>query len=324
MKNLVWSMKLGAAIGLLVASAALAAPTQSDDTSSAVVLLNDVVPARVKPPEHWIGVSCRAPLPEFLREHLDMPDSRGVLVVEVVPNGPAAKAGIAEFDILLTGNNQPLRSVVDLVQVVEEAAGKAVSFDLLRKGKHTTIEVKPEKNPHHGSPGGPDVKAPPYAELDQVYQWFEQHYPNAEPRMRLRFMHPGTILPADAPMHPSLPGSMSITIVKTGDKPTRITVKRGEDVWEVDEKGIDQLPKDVRPYVERMLQGIVVGPDVLIPRFDFMPDWVIQKKPPQPAQAGPPARDPMEEQMRRMNQRLDELQQMMEGLHDKAGPEKEK
>ena len=46
---------------------------------------------------------------------------------------------------------------------------------------------------------------------------------------------------------------MSITITKTGDKPAEITVKEGDEKWEVSEKDLDKLPEKVRPYVDGML-----------------------------------------------------------------------
>ncbi|NLE39233.1 MAG: PDZ domain-containing protein [Pirellulaceae bacterium] len=374
MKNHVWSVKLAAAVGVLVASVALAGqggqsnettlddledfqviPLQEPPAPAVVpqpqpgsirmfgappdgrpeaVLLQDVNPARVKPPKYRIGVSCHGPIPEAIRHQLNLSDKQGVIVVEVLPDSPAAKAGLEKHDILVSGNDHPLDGVVDLIEVVEAAEGKSVKFVVVRKGKEKTIEVTPEENPHWKSPEEAERStgvAPPYPELDRVLEWFERTHPRgARPSMRLRFMHPGIILAPDALIHPTLPGGMSITILKKGDERTQITVKRGEEEWKVDEKGIDQLPDDIRPYVERMLHGMVLGSDAVAPRLDFLPDWQLRRppadeaRPPVEAQPRPSARDRIEQRMDQMNQRLQKLQEMMERLHRETGPEQEK
>ena len=51
---------------------------------------------------------------------------------------------------------------------------------------------------------------------------------------------------------------MSISVQKQNDKPTHITVQRGNDKWEItgdDAEALKKLPDDLRPAVERMLHG---------------------------------------------------------------------
>lgn len=368
MKAHIWSIKLAMAMGLLLASVALAGPhasplavsdsdplpSESDDAIGAPIqlkstsptplrdepsnrsdtdrsdgLIEDAFPSAIETPEYWIGVSC-GPLPPVLYEHLDIPRDQGVPVLAVVPGAPAAKAGIQVNDILLSANKKPLHTVADVSRAIQEAQGKAMTFELLRKGKRQTVEVTPEKNPHFQakdeSGAQPGLKSPPYDELDRIYEWFDRQFPGrgVRPPMRLRFMHPGTILPPGAPMHPALPGSMSITIMKKGDQPTEITVQRGKDTWKVDEKSIDQLPADIRPHVERMLQGMVLTSEAVAPRADYLPDWAAPAPPGAQGRPGPSLRDRIEERIERMNQQLEELQRRIEGLRENKGPEEKK
>ncbi|HBO42634.1 MAG TPA: hypothetical protein DD670_01600 [Planctomycetaceae bacterium] len=387
MKNHVWSVKLVAAVGILVASVALAGPAGQSNESvlddsedfqvvplrepptpevvpqpqpgsmrlsgaprdgrPGTVLLQDVNPARVKRPKYRIGVSCHGPIPDAIRHQLSLPDKQGVIVLEVLPASPAAKAGLERHDILVSGNERPLANVGDLIEVIEAAEGKSVKFVVVRQAKQTTIEVTPEENPDSKSPEAAEGSAgiaPPYPELDRVLEWFERTHPRgARPSMRLRFMHPGMILPPDVLIHPTLPGGMSITIMKRGDEPTQITVKRGDEEWKVDEKGIEQLPDDIRPHVERMLHGMVIGPDAAAPQLDFLPNWQLRRspadgarppadearppageaRPPVEGQPRPSARDRIEQRMDQMNQRLQRLQEMMERLQRETGPEQE-
>ena len=145
-----------------------------------------------------------------------------------------------------------------------------------------------------------------------------------QPPMRLWFVNPGIILPADALMHPALPGEMSITIMKKGSEPTQITVTRGDDVWKVNEGELDKLPKDIRPHVDRMLSGLVVGPEAMGPRFDYLPDTSFPANMPKPSELEAAARERMSRQMEQMNRRIEELRQVVEGIRDKKGPEEKK
>ena len=55
-------------------------------------------------PKHWIGMLGGPATPE-LRAQLDIPEGQGLLVRQVVPDSPAAKAGLQDFDILLKAND---------------------------------------------------------------------------------------------------------------------------------------------------------------------------------------------------------------------------
>ncbi|MBX6312377.1 MAG: PDZ domain-containing protein [Isosphaeraceae bacterium] len=98
--------------------------------------------------EHWIGVSV-SPADEILREQLDLPEGQGLVVTEVVPDSPAAKAGLKKNDILLTFDGKPLGDIKALVDQVQAADGKSVSLKVLRGGKSLTLDIKPERRPAH-------------------------------------------------------------------------------------------------------------------------------------------------------------------------------
>ena len=116
---------------------------------------------------------------------------------------------------------------------------------------------------------------------------------------------------------------MSVTIPKEGSEPTRITVKRGEETWDVTEKELDKLPADVRPAVDRMLGGMVLGPEGVGSRFDFVPDLAASGKPDKPSDDRGGLSDRLEDRLDKMNQRIERLQKASR-TYDKAGPEQEK
>ena len=55
-----------------------------------------------------------------------------------------------------------------------------------------------------------------------------------------------------------MPNGVSVSIQKQNDEPAHITVKRGNDTWDIvgdDPSSLAQLPDDVRPFVEQLLAG---------------------------------------------------------------------
>jgi membrane-associated protease RseP (regulator of RpoE activity) len=92
----------------------------------------------------WLGVQVSA-LEPALRSHLSLPQDRGLLVTEVVADGPAAKAGVKVNDILLTLAGTPLKDQQGLVEDVQRLGEKAAVLELVREGARQTIEVAPQK-----------------------------------------------------------------------------------------------------------------------------------------------------------------------------------
>ena len=89
---------------------------------------------------YWIGVQCVAPIPEMVRVHVAAPNDSGVFVADVVPEGPAAKAGIARHDIILSAAGSPLKNVADLTAAVGRSQDKPLTLEILRSGKRQNIE----------------------------------------------------------------------------------------------------------------------------------------------------------------------------------------
>jgi S1-C subfamily serine protease len=67
---------------------------------------------------------------------------RGVLVVSVDPNGPAARAGILVGDIVTAWNGQPIERVREIMRLLgSESVGNTVDLALIRGGAPTTLRV---------------------------------------------------------------------------------------------------------------------------------------------------------------------------------------
>jgi membrane-associated protease RseP (regulator of RpoE activity) len=94
---------------------------------------------------YWIGVELGAP-EETLRSQLKLAPDQGVVVVNVVDDGPAAKAGTKKHDVFLSFSDNPIASAEDVRVKLQEIGEKPIAVKLLREGKPLLIEVTPEKH----------------------------------------------------------------------------------------------------------------------------------------------------------------------------------
>ena len=94
------------------------------------------------PSEGFLGVAVRT-LNEQLIAKLDLPEgTTGVLVVRVLPDGPAAGAGLLDKDVVTAVDGAPVADVTALKQAVAGGEqGDSLSLTVLRGGEEQTIPV---------------------------------------------------------------------------------------------------------------------------------------------------------------------------------------
>lgn len=93
--------------------------------------------------EYYIGTPA-TPIDETLRAHLDLPEGVGLVISdEIVPESPAAKAGLKKNDILLKFGDDELKGVESLVAAIQKTQGKTTTVVYLRKGEKLTAEITP-------------------------------------------------------------------------------------------------------------------------------------------------------------------------------------
>jgi serine protease Do len=77
-----------------------------------------------------------------MAETLGRDDKSGVMIVEVGPDTPAAVAGLKAGDLIVGFNGKPVDSMPRLrLDISNTPPGKAVRFDLIRKGEEMRIDV---------------------------------------------------------------------------------------------------------------------------------------------------------------------------------------
>jgi membrane-associated protease RseP (regulator of RpoE activity) len=273
----------------------------------------------VKPSDYWIGVNLAPQIPEALRAHVDLPEGQGLLVTDVMPESPAAKAGVKVHDILIAVGDKPLKGVEDLIDAVEEAKESPLAIEVLRAGKKVKIDVTPARRPEDIA-GAPGPGVPPLGPgRRDAMKWLEElrRHVNDGGGLWIDRFRPGVIVPPGKPM----PGDMAVAITKQGDQPAKITVKKGDKTWEVTEDELDKLPDDVRPHVERMLGRL---PGVNLPGAEMfnLPDLDIEVLPPQaaPRQWRMPREPAADKTLEDLQRQVDELRKAIEQMQNRQRP----
>ena len=101
-------------------------------------------PVHPEPPTYWIGVSV-GPVEPALHSQLRIPDGRGLIALEVVPDSPAARAGLRVNDILLGYDGVPLSDQAQLTKLVQARGEKAANVELVRRGGQQVLVITPER-----------------------------------------------------------------------------------------------------------------------------------------------------------------------------------
>jgi serine protease Do len=119
----------------------------------------------------WIGVSYQS-VTDDIADSFGLDRARGVLVANVVADGPAAKAGIKRNDIILSFGGQDVPDLRHFPRLVANArVGSTVDTVVWRQGKQQTLKLKigeqeESEKQNASAPGSGQPKKP--AERDQV------------------------------------------------------------------------------------------------------------------------------------------------------------
>ncbi len=88
-----------------------------------------------------------------MRRAVGLPDAEGLLIHEVTKASPAARAGLAPGDLIVSAAGRPVTTIDDLFDALQAASGGAVELNVVRGTDERTIQVVPGEN------GQPDQEA---------------------------------------------------------------------------------------------------------------------------------------------------------------------
>ena len=98
----------------------------------------------------YLGVAL-SPIPDAVGANLlNVPAGQGIMITHVDPGSPADKAGLSDYDILLTYGSQKLYSPRQLTALVQaDPVGKQVAIDYVHQGKlaHTQATLGGRQTP---------------------------------------------------------------------------------------------------------------------------------------------------------------------------------
>jgi serine protease Do len=90
----------------------------------------------------WLGVRIQT-VTDDLVEGLRLKDTKGALVANVTPGGPAAEAGIQQGDVVIEFDGKPITEMRRLPRVVAETpVDKEVDVVVWRQGREMTLKVR--------------------------------------------------------------------------------------------------------------------------------------------------------------------------------------
>ncbi|MGH9713787.1 MAG: PDZ domain-containing protein [Candidatus Acidiferrales bacterium] len=90
----------------------------------------------------WLGIEIGEVTPEKARD-LKLSSARGVIVMDVEPDGPAAKAGLKENDVITHYDGQTVMGTVQFRRLVRETPpGRSVALAISRDGNTQNISVE--------------------------------------------------------------------------------------------------------------------------------------------------------------------------------------
>jgi S1-C subfamily serine protease len=115
--------------------------------SALVVRIADEIIATGKATHAYVGVSTRT-VDEALRQQFSLSRSSGILVADLATDGPAAKAGVQQGDIIVkVGSEEMIQSNDLLAAIRDKKPGDKVEVTIDRKGETKVITVTLEERP---------------------------------------------------------------------------------------------------------------------------------------------------------------------------------
>jgi serine protease Do len=154
--------------------------------------------------------------------------SGGVRVGEVVPGGPASKAGLLSDDIIVSVDGHPIKNGDELIAIVSNKhPGSTVSLGIIRAGKHLTLDC------------GVTDRTKLYANLGNGDE--ESNEPSSTDAGQTKFGITVQALPQQLQSHLHVSGGVVITGVKPGSFADSIGLGPNLVIVEINRKPVTDI-----------------------------------------------------------------------------------
>lgn len=203
--------------------------------------------------KYWIGIHALPIMDEALLAQLNLKDR--LIVWQVMPDSPSAKAGLKRYDILLKYGDRDLATLQDLIQAVNDHGEIEATMLVLRGGKETPLKVTPTARPSEDVLLKFHQLAP-----QEMRPWLESRHADGLGRFNLRMLGPGIAAGAFGQAPPSFPKGLSLSVSKENDEPAKIVAKKDGKTYETTEDKLGELPEDIRHHV----QGLLAPPQIAV------------------------------------------------------------
>jgi hypothetical protein len=271
-----------------------------------------------------------APLPGLLSKHLGLPIGQGLRIQNVQKDSPADEAGLERDDLIIGFEGQDVHDYERLVAAIRQAgSGTQVSLQIIHLGVRKTVKLTLKS-----FEGEPDWKYP--REPQAVQSWRPGRFFRLEPgdedwkEMFKDGINPDIDIDLKRffnevhSYHHSNGEDYTVTITgNPDDEDSTVTVLIGDDKYTTTVKEIDKLPKKYRQAATDALENARKSSKKSSPwdRVEALPwrtpsNWKgyfdrlhPRNYAPVPFERGEEMFDKIQDQMREMRKRLEELEQ---------------
>jgi serine protease Do len=169
----------------------------------------------------WIGVGVQQ-MDQDLRKSFGLKDRDGALVSQVMPGGPAAKAGVQEGDVILSFDGHDISRLTQLTRAVADTEpGKSADLVIWRNGKEKTLSLKVDDMP-----------------TDQQVASTEQAAPADQPKLGLALAPLTDEARAELGVPDDVHGAL-VNQVANGSPAEEKGIERGDVIVAVGDKQVD-------------------------------------------------------------------------------------
>ena len=134
--------------------------------------------------QYILGVIA-SPVPPALKAHVNLPPYSGLLVQTIKPNGPAAKAGILPYDIIVAIDGVTVSDTNQRSAELQKAAGKPQKMTVFRQGKEMTLDIVAQLAEAPRQPLLPPGIASPQLSIDPMAPQYDPYEDDDDDNLNL-------------------------------------------------------------------------------------------------------------------------------------------